>query len=76
VAMIENRRTIAILPFTKAGAFMGFTPPPAAFFGILAVMIAAYLLLIELGKGYFFGRIVRAATQASRHEGAQSPLER
>ena len=24
----------AILPFTKAGAFMGFTPPPAAFFGI------------------------------------------
>lgn len=49
------------LPFIGpvAHAF-GFTPLPAGFLGILLLMIATYLLLVELGKKRFF-RAERAA---------------
>jgi P-type Mg2+ transporter len=52
------------LPFIGpvAKAF-GFTPLPAGFLGILLLMIATYLLLVELGKKRFF-----------RHERAAAPL--
>jgi Mg2+-importing ATPase len=50
----------AIIPFTPIAAALGFTPLPPLFFGILIGMIAAYLVLIELGKLIFFRSIDRA----------------
>ncbi|HEX9124691.1 MAG TPA: magnesium-translocating P-type ATPase [Actinomycetota bacterium] len=44
----------AALPFTPLAHLFGFSPLPAAFMGILAVMIATYLLLVDLGKRLFF----------------------
>jgi Mg2+-importing ATPase len=45
----------AALPFIPPVArLLGFTPLPAAFLGILAAMIATYLLLVEMGKRRFF----------------------
>lgn len=52
----------AALPFTKLGAFLGFTALPPAFFAILVLMIAAYLVLIELGKLVFFRPRALAST--------------
>jgi Mg2+-importing ATPase len=43
------------LPFIPPLAhLLGFTPLPAALLGILVLMIATYLLLVELGKRRFF----------------------
>jgi Mg2+-importing ATPase len=43
------------LPFiTPLAHLFGFTPLPAAFLGILLLMIATYLLLVDLGKRIFF----------------------
>ncbi|MBS1676039.1 MAG: magnesium-translocating P-type ATPase [Actinobacteria bacterium] len=42
------------LPFSPVASDLGFTAPPAAFMGALAVMIVAYLLLIELGVRRFW----------------------
>jgi hypothetical protein len=49
-----------LLPFIPpvAHAF-AFRPLPAAFLGILLLMIATYLLLVEMGKRRFF-RLERA----------------
>lgn len=45
----------AAIPFIPPLAqLFGFTPLPAAFFGILLVMIGTYLLLVDLGKRLFF----------------------
>jgi len=44
----------AALPFTPVARLFGFVPLPPAFFGILLAMIAMYLVLVELGKTYFF----------------------
>jgi Mg2+-importing ATPase len=46
----------ATLPFTPLARVFGFVPLPPAFFAILLVMIATYLLLVELGKTLFFRR--------------------
>jgi Mg2+-importing ATPase len=43
-----------LLPFTPAGAYLGFVAPPAFFFLILVVMLVAYLLAVELMKQWFF----------------------
>jgi P-type Mg2+ transporter len=43
-----------LLPFTPAGAYLGFVPPPAFFFLILTAMLIAYLLAVELMKQWFF----------------------
>jgi len=43
-----------LLPFTPAGAYLGFVAPPAFFFLILVVMLIAYLLAVELMKQWFF----------------------
>ncbi len=42
------------MPYLPPGALFGFTPLPALFFAILLAMIAAYLLLVELAKSFFF----------------------
>jgi Mg2+-importing ATPase len=54
----------AVIPFTGVGSFLGFTALPGVFFGILALMIGIYLLLIELGKVLFFRQsVTRRASQ-------------
>jgi P-type Mg2+ transporter len=42
------------MPFTPVARVLGFTPLPAAFLGILGLMSATYLALVEAGKRRFF----------------------
>lgn len=44
----------AVLPFTPLGTLVGLQPLPAAFFAILAGMIAVYIVLVEGMKRLFF----------------------
>jgi Mg2+-importing ATPase len=46
----------ALLPFTSAGAHLGFVAPPAFFFLILAAILLFYLLAVEGMKQWFFRR--------------------
>ena len=43
-----------LLPFTPAGAYLGFVAPPAFFFLILTTILIAYLLAVEWMKQWFF----------------------
>jgi Mg2+-importing ATPase len=43
-----------LLPFTSAGAPLGFVAPPTSFFLILIAMLVAYLLAVEWMKQWFF----------------------
>jgi len=54
----------AILPYTGLAHLLGFTPLPWAFFLILAAMVVAYLLLVELAKTRFYRAPQAAAPQA------------
>ena len=45
-----------LLPFTPAGALLGFVAPPAFFFLILTGLLLAYLLAVEGMKQCFFRR--------------------
>ncbi len=45
----------ALLPATPLATVLGFHPLPAGFFAALAVMVACYLVLIEVGKRLFYG---------------------
>jgi P-type Mg2+ transporter len=57
----------AVLPATPLSHILGFQPLPGLFFLALTLMVVAYLLLIELGK-YWFYRLYRApATPPPRH---------
>ena len=44
----------AALPATPLGRTLGFRPLPGLFFLTLILMVVAYLLLIELGKYWFY----------------------
>ena len=44
----------AALPFSPFAAFFGFVPLPLPFFGVLAPVAIAYVLLVELAKKWFF----------------------
>lgn len=46
-----------IIPFSPLGVYFRFTPPPLVFFGILIVIIMAYLTLAEYAKRYFYNKI-------------------
>jgi Mg2+-importing ATPase len=45
-----------LLPFTPVASYLGFSPLPMAFFGLLAVLLIAYLLAVEGGKQWFYKR--------------------
>jgi Mg2+-importing ATPase len=45
-----------VLPFTPLAPWLGFTPPPPLFFGVLAIMAATYLGLVEVVKRWFYRR--------------------
>jgi Mg2+-importing ATPase len=67
------------LPFTPLGPLFGFTPLPAGFLAILALMVVVYLVLIELGKAFFFvpGRAPRPLPVAAwEHPPARRRIER
>ncbi len=42
------------LPFTALGTFFGFRPLPGGYFAILALLVAAYLVLVEAVKRLFY----------------------
>ena len=42
------------LPHTALGAYFGFVPPPASFHGVLALLVASYLLAVEFIKRRFY----------------------
>ena len=45
-----------ILPFTVLGSIFGFVHPPVSFFVVLAGLVAAYLVIVELVKIWFYKR--------------------
>jgi Mg2+-importing ATPase len=45
-----------IMPFTLIGDLFDFVMPPAAFFGVLAILLGAYLALAEVVKNWFYKR--------------------
>jgi len=49
--------TAMLLPFTPLAAWLGFTPLPPLFFGLLAGLIVAYILLVEAFKRWFYQRL-------------------
>ena len=52
--------TAMALPFTPLALYLGFTPLPASFFGLLAALLISYLFMVEGGKQWFYRRMTRA----------------
>ncbi|WPC67364.1 magnesium-translocating P-type ATPase [Rhodoferax ferrireducens] len=52
--------TAMLLPFTPLAPYLGFTPLPLSYFGLLAVLLVTYLLMVEGGKQWFYRRMTRA----------------
>ncbi|HWQ94603.1 MAG TPA: magnesium-translocating P-type ATPase [Gammaproteobacteria bacterium] len=48
----------ALLPYTPLAAQLGFVPLPPAFFVILGAMVAVYLVMVEMGKRWFYRHFV------------------
>lgn len=46
-----------LLPLSPLAEYLGFTPLPALFFGLLTVLICAYLLAVEYCKQWFYRRL-------------------
>ena len=46
--------TAMTLPFTVLAPYLGMTPLPLAFFGLLLALLLAYLLMVEGGKQWFY----------------------
>jgi len=51
--------TAMLLPFTPLAPYLGFTPLPLAFFGLLTVLLLAYLVMVEGGKQWFYKHLVK-----------------
>ena len=48
-----------LLPFTPLAPYLGFAPLPPVFFGLLAVLLALYLLMVEGAKQWFYRRLMK-----------------
>jgi Mg2+-importing ATPase len=46
-----------VLPVTPFGRTLGFVPPPALFFLVLAAMVVVYLGAVEVAKRWFYRRL-------------------
>ena len=46
----------ALLPLTSVGSYFGFVAPPAGFYGVLVLVVSAYLVLVEWIKRVFYRR--------------------
>ncbi len=55
-----------LLPFSPVAGTLGFVPLPGEFFALLAVLVAIYLVLVELGKQAFYRRHARRRRSARR----------
>ena len=54
-----------VLPFTSLGAYFGFVRPPAILYGMIAIMTATYLLMVEAVKRVFYWKMApRLSTPA------------
>lgn len=62
-----------LLPFTAAGRLFHFEPPPAAFFGWLAAMLAAYLALAEMAKRFFHAHLTSPPHGLAHRHGKPTP---
>src|SRR5450830_1785303 len=51
--------TAMLLPFTPLAPYLGFTPLPLSFFGLLTALLIAYLLMVEGGKQWFYRRLMK-----------------
>jgi len=49
-----------LLPFTPLAPYLGFTPLPPSFFGLLVVLLLLYLLMVEGAKQWFYRRLMKA----------------
>jgi len=61
-----------VLPFTGLSHVLGFAPLPAEFFLVLAVLIVAYLVLVDVAKSFFY----RAQAARPAVPGAQPATDR
>jgi Mg2+-importing ATPase len=52
--------TAMLLPFTPLAPYLGFTPLPLSFFGLLTALLIAYLVMVEGGKQWFYKRLMKA----------------
>jgi Mg2+-importing ATPase len=52
--------TAMLLPFTPLAPYLGFTPLPLFFFGLLGALLVAYLVMVEGGKQWFYKRQMKA----------------
>lgn len=50
-----------LLPLSPLAEYLGFTPLPVSFFGLLAVLIGAYLFTVEYCKQWFYRRLSHAS---------------
>ena len=51
--------TAMLLPFTPLAPYLGFTPLPLSYFGLLAALLALYLLMVEGAKQWFYQRLMK-----------------
>jgi P-type Mg2+ transporter len=49
-----------LLPFSPLAPYLGFTPLPMVYFGVLTALLTAYLLAVEAGKQWFYKRLGNA----------------
>ena len=42
------------IPWSPLSGVLGFAPLPASFFGTLVLLLAAYVMLVELTKRWFY----------------------
>lgn len=49
-----------LLPFTPLASYLGFTALPLSFFGLLAVLLISYLLMVEGAKQWFYKHLAKA----------------
>jgi len=52
--------TAMLLPFTPLAPYLGFTPLPLSFFGLLIGLLISYLLVVEGGKQWFYKHLMKA----------------
>jgi Mg2+-importing ATPase len=56
-----------VLPYTPLAHVLGFRPLPGTFFAALAGIVTCYLVLIEIGKYWFYRLYHAPATPPPRH---------
>ncbi len=59
VASLSVVFTAMALPFTPLAPYLGFMPLPVGYFGLLAVLLTTYLLMVEGGKQWFYRRLMK-----------------